>query len=81
MTPRKKNEKKFKQWKELPDGGRLYRLSVPGRLSGWSAHYVKEVDASEETLLFRQEIYDDKNKLVEVHQKYPVDTGHGKATL
>jgi hypothetical protein len=36
------------------------------------------VDASELTLRFYQEIYDDFGKLVEVHEKYPVDKGHEK---
>jgi hypothetical protein len=30
----------------------------------------------EETLRMWQEIYDDSGALVEVHQKYPTDTGH-----
>ncbi len=78
MTPRKKNEKKFKEWEDLPNGGRRYRLSVLGRQPGWSARYIKVVDKHEETLTFHQEIYDDKNELVEVHQKYPANTGHQK---
>ncbi|HEX5317272.1 MAG TPA: hypothetical protein VFX22_11535 [Candidatus Kapabacteria bacterium] len=81
MTPRKENEKKFKEWEELPNGGRRYRLSVPGQRPGWSAHYVKEVDKNEETVKFRQEIYDDKNELVEVHSKYPFDAGHLKVKV
>ncbi len=36
------------------------------------------VDAQESTLRFWQEIYDDQGKLVEVHEKYPVDKGHQK---
>jgi hypothetical protein len=36
------------------------------------------VDASEFTLRFYQEIYDNSGQLVEVHEKYPVDKGHGK---
>ena len=43
-----------------------------------AARYLKEVDASETTLRFWQEIYDDQNRLVEVHEKYPVDKGHRK---
>jgi hypothetical protein len=75
MSSRAQNEKKFGQWDDLPDGGRRYRLDVPGRL-GWLARYFKEVDAKETTLWFWQEIYDDQGRLVEVHEKYPVDTGH-----
>jgi hypothetical protein len=35
---------------------------VPGR-QGWLARYLKEVDASETTLRFWQEIYDDHGNL------------------
>lgn len=61
----------------MADGGRRYRLDVTGRL-GWIARYLKEVDADETTLRFWQEIYDDKNRLVEIHEKFPVDRGHKK---
>ena len=77
MSTRTKNEKKFDGWDELPAGGRRYWLDVLGRL-GWRALYLKEVDAQETTLLFWQEIYDDQGKLVEIHEKYPVDRGHQK---
>jgi hypothetical protein len=70
-------ERKFGSWEELPSGGRRYWYEVTGR-QGWKARYVKEVDAGEETLRFYQEIYDDEGELVEVHHKYPVDTGHRK---
>ena len=72
---RRKNERKFDFWEELPDGGRRYFYEVRGR-QGWVARYVKEVDASERTVRFYQEIYDDKGCLVEVHEKYPEDKGH-----
>ena len=52
-------------------------MDVPGR-QGWLARYLKEVDENDSTLRFWQEIYDDQGKLVEVHEKYPVDTGHQK---
>ena len=68
---------KQRELDELPGGGRRYRLDVPGRL-GWLARYLKEVDANETTTRFWQEIYDDQSKLVEVHEKYPVDKGHQK---
>ena len=77
MGNRRQNERKFGNWEELPGGGRRYRLSVPGR-TGWSACYVKEVDAEEKTLRFWQEISDELNQIVEVHEKYPVDKGHRK---
>jgi hypothetical protein len=75
MTTREQNERKFPHWTELPDGGRRYWRDVAGRL-GWRARYVKEVDRGERTTLFRQEIYDSSGRLVEVHQKHPVDSGH-----
>ena len=78
MSKRQQNEKKFGQWKDLPGGGRRYWLEVPGR-HGWRALYLKEVDAGEATTRFWQEIFDDAGRLVEVHEKYPVDKGHQKA--
>jgi hypothetical protein len=77
MSTRSQNEKKFGQWDELASGGRRYRLDVPGRL-GWLARYFKEVDANEMTVRFWQEIYDEGGKLVERHEKFPVDKGHQK---
>jgi hypothetical protein len=77
MSTRSQNEKKFGQWDELPGGGRRYRLDIPGRL-GWLARYVKEVEANERTVRFRQEIYDNRGKLAEMHEKFPVDKGHQK---
>ena len=61
---------------ELAGGGRRYRLDVPGRRL--AARYLKEVDAKESTVRFWQEIYDDRGKLVETHEKFPVDKGHQK---
>lgn len=77
MSSRRQNENKFGNWAALPGGGRRYWLDVVGRM-GWRARYLKEVDDRETTLRFWQEIYDDQDKLVEIHQKYPVDTGHQK---
>lgn len=37
---------------------------------------MKEVDSSERTVRFYQEIYDGTGRLVEVHEKYPEDKGH-----
>ena len=74
---RRENERKFGDWDELPDGGRRYFYEVQGR-HGWIARYVKEVDTSEQTIKFYQEIYDEKGRLVEVHKKYPVDKGHSR---
>jgi hypothetical protein len=74
---RSHNEKKFGRWEDLSGGGRRYQLEVSGR-HGWVARYFKEVDADETTLRFWQEIYDDTNQLVEIHEKFPVDRGHRK---
>ena len=77
MSTRKQNEQRFKTWKELHGGGRLYQQFVAGR-SGWSAVYCKEVDSSENTVRFWQEIFDDSGCLREIHEKFPVDQGHRK---
>ena len=74
---RRQHEKKFGSWEILPGGGRRYWYDIQGR-HGWKARYVKEVDADEVTLRFAQEIYNDQGKLVEIHQKFPIDTGHTK---
>ncbi|MGA0560295.1 hypothetical protein ACO2Q8_26765 [Larkinella sp. VNQ87] len=76
-SKRKENEQKFKKWITTAMGGRVYRFIVPGK-HGWVAHYVKEVDADELTLSFRQEIYDESGNLREIHVKYPEDKGHIK---
>lgn len=75
MSTQAQNEKKFGYWEELSGGGRRYRLDVRGRL-GWLACYFKEVDANEMTVRFWQEIYDDAGRLMETHEKFPVDKGH-----
>lgn len=74
---RRKNEVEFESWIEKEDGGRIYSFEITGKL-GWKAKYLKEVDGEEVTIKFWQEIYDDKNVLKEIHEKYPVDTGHKK---
>ncbi len=77
MGKRRQNELKFGRWEDLPDGGRRYWLDVAGH-HGWRARYVKEVDAAEETVAFRQEIFDETGQLTEVHEKFPADKGHRK---
>lgn len=77
QSKRSANERKFEHWIELPNGGRRYWYDVRGHLD-WIARYVKEVDTNEETLRFYQEIYNNQSKLMEVHLKYPQDTGHQK---
>lgn len=74
---RQENEKKFPNFNELSDGSRIYWFELNGKL-GWKARYVKIVDANEVTLSFKQEIFDENNTLVEVHEKYPIDKGHIK---
>ena len=74
---RRKNESMFGSWEALPSGGRRYRYDVSGRY-GWKARYVKEVNADETTYRFYQEVYNNHGELVEIHEKYPVDTGHRK---
>lgn len=69
------NEKKFSKWVELPGGGRKYWFEIKGRF-GWKARYVKEVNIQEDTIRFYQEIYDEKENLVETHEKFPIDKGH-----
>jgi hypothetical protein len=68
-------DRKFKRWEELPNGGRRYVREFIGRASG-RARYIKEVDSNERTVRFAQEIYDAAGKLIEVHEKFPVDSGH-----
>lgn len=77
IKKRQENEKKFPNHEDLPDGSRKYWFEITGRM-GWKAKYVKLVDAEEVTLSFRQEIYNEKGILMEVHEKYPVDKGHIK---
>ena len=75
MSSRAQNERKFKYWEELPNGGRRYIREFTGRAGG-RARYIKEVDATEYTVRFAQEIYDASGCLVAVHEKFPVDSGH-----
>ena len=75
MASRAQNERKFKHWKELPNGGRRYIREFVGRAGG-RARYIKEVDMNERTTRFAQEIYDASGHLVAVQEKFPVDLGH-----
>ncbi|MBN1284127.1 MAG: hypothetical protein JXB47_01875 [Anaerolineae bacterium] len=75
MATRSQNEHDFPNWEELSGGGRRYWVDRPGRMRGF-ARYVKVVDADEVTISIVQEIYDVQGRLIERHQKYPVDTGH-----
>lgn len=77
INKRQENEKKFSNFEELPNDSRRYWFEVVGRM-GWKARYVKTVDQNEVTVSFRQEIYNENEILVEVHEKYPIDNGHIK---
>jgi hypothetical protein len=75
VASRKRNERRFPTWEDLPDGGRRYYEVKKGKIAGY-ARYVKTVDADETTVSIVQEVYDDSGRLIALHQKYPVDTGH-----
>lgn len=75
MATRERNEKRFPKWDDFPNGGRRYYRTIKGRVKGY-ALYIKEVDADEVTVRIVQEVYDDNDQLIGVHQKYPDDTGH-----
>lgn len=77
MATREQNERRFRNWQDLPDGGRRYWTDRGGAVSGYQ-RMIKIVDVNENTLLLVQEIYNDIGVLIERHQKYPVDTGHEK---
>ncbi len=76
-TKRRKNEKQFGNWTETEPGRRTYWMEIVGRF-GWKARYVKVVDENENTLEFRQEIFDEYGVLREIHEKFPIDKGHQK---
>ena len=75
MASRSQNEKEYRNWEALADGGRRYWRERKGKINGVQ-RFIKIVDAEETTLLVVQEIYDDDGHLIGRHQKYPVDTGH-----
>lgn len=75
MATREQNERKFGQWAEVSGGGRRYMKEIRGRMGGF-ARYYKEVNSTENTIRFWQEIYDRSGKLVARHGKFPFDSGH-----
>lgn len=75
MATRTENEATFEHWADYPDGARTYWYEVKGKVKG-HARYVKRVDEFEQTLSFRQEVYDEDGTLIEIHEKSPADTGH-----
>jgi hypothetical protein len=69
-------EESYSSFTQFGSGSRTYYTEMePGRVSG-SHRYALHVDASENVVWFRQEIFDDAGNLVSVHVKLPVDTGH-----
>lgn len=74
---REKNETEYDFWLEKKNGNRIYSFEINGK-SGWRAKYCKEVNSEEVTIRFWQEVYDEKNIIREIHDKYPVDKGHKK---
>ena len=79
MATREQNERRFRNWHSLPDGGRRYWVDRAGATSGFQ-RIVKIVASDESTVQLIQEIYDDAGVLIERHQKFPVDTGHQRLT-
>jgi hypothetical protein len=77
VNKRNQNESEFEFWEQLPDGSRKYWFDIKGKTGGF-ARYIKTVDANEVTISFVQEIYGSDNKLIEIHEKYPIDKGHKK---
>ncbi|HSH39563.1 MAG TPA: hypothetical protein VK993_12330 [Chthoniobacterales bacterium] len=70
MASRDQNERKFGAWEELPKGGRRYTRDYAGRAGG-RARYIKEVDATETTTRFAQEIYDREGRLMPSTRSFP----------
>jgi hypothetical protein len=79
---RSRNERDWRHWEDLPNGDRRYWIRRAGRQWGWQILYKEVVyDADtqlENTFRMWQEVYDNDGKLVEVHHKFPADTGHQK---
>ena len=77
---RRQNERDWHGWEDLPDHVRRYWPRRPGRVCGhqilWKEVRFNPASQLETTLRMWQEIYDDDGRLIEVHHKYPDDTGH-----
>ncbi len=74
---RKANETEFDLWTDNDMGGRIYYFEINGKFE-WKAKYLKEVDKDEITKRFWQKIYDERNILREIHEKYLFNKGHKK---
>lgn len=75
MATREQNEREFRHWEHLPEGGRRYWKDRQGGDFG-RQRIVKVVDKNEVTIRVVQEVYDDDDVLIERHVKFPVDRGH-----
>ena len=75
---RRRHERKWRHWDELPEGVRVYWRERPGARSG-RQRPILVVGADEVTLQMAQLIYDHEGVLIEWHQKYPVDFGHRRS--
>lgn len=77
---RRRNKREWPQWEDLPDGRRRYWKRKAGYRWGyqvfWKEVTFDPISALETTVRVWQEIYSDDGRLVEVHHKYPEDTGH-----
>ncbi|MCC7447463.1 MAG: hypothetical protein IT324_08615 [Anaerolineae bacterium] len=63
MATRRQNEIEYRNWDDLPDGGRRYWRERKGKISGVQ-RLIKVVDSEENTLLVVQEIYNDEGVLL-----------------
>ena len=79
---RQRNERDWPDWEDLPANRRRYWIRRQGREWGWQILFKEVVfdpkTQLEETARMWQEIYANDGRLVESHQKFPVDTGHQK---
>ncbi len=57
MATREQNEKEYRNWQDMPGGGRRYWKERKGAVSGWQ-RIIKIVDADEKILFLVQEIYE-----------------------
>ncbi len=77
ITKRATNEREYPNWKELENGGRLYWRDIPSKDgSSKIARYEKIVDVNENTVSFTQKILNAEGKILEIHEKFPINKGH-----
>jgi hypothetical protein len=76
MATREQNEGRFDYWEDLPNAGRRYIKEIRGR-SGGIARYLKRTWMTKKIPpRVWQEICNSDGRLVAVHVKFPLDTGH-----